>query len=385
MNVYAELFGLKSIINAQGTVTVLGGSLMAPETVAAMRRAAEDWVYLPDLLEAASREVAALLGAPAAAITSGAAAGNTLATAAVLAGGDEKLMEKLPHTEGFPNEVVIQSAHASGWLSTFRAAGARIKIAGQDPALNRNRGEAVEEATPAAVEAAIGKETCALAAILSGGSSSPTALGVSELARIARRHNLPLIVDAAAQIPPVSNVKRLLNEGADLVIVSGGKAIGGPNDTGIVVGRPDLVASCVRQSNPNTISIGRGFKVSKEQIVGLVVALRKYAAEDAEARLAREWARIEAIEAKLTGLPNVRLSRQFPDESGLPVPRLRVGLDERKLGRTASAVAAELRRGDPQIHLRGGYESLGELNVDVQVLREGEAEIVGDRLRAALT
>jgi L-seryl-tRNA(Ser) seleniumtransferase/D-glucosaminate-6-phosphate ammonia-lyase len=380
--IYQRLFGLKRVINASGTMTALGGSLMPPEAVEAMAEAAQDWVELPSLLERAGETIAQIAQVEAACVTSGSAAGMTLAAAACIAGHDRQKIERLPDTEGLPNQNVIQRGQVFSFARCFRSAGARVIEVGGDTVVLSD-GRRVLGVTPAHVEEAINEQTVALAVILSHGCVQDGLLPPAVMGSVAHAHDLPLIVDAASELPPVRHLRELVDLGGDLVIFSGGKAIGGPNDTGFILGRRDLVSSCALQANPH-VHIGRGLKVSKEQIVALVVALQRYASQDFDALLAQEMARAEYVIQKLAPCPFVDAHLVFPGESGLPVPRVRLILDEEALGMKAEDVLQALRAADPAIYLRPGYESVGILTVDVQVLRDGEERIVVERLKEQL-
>jgi L-seryl-tRNA(Ser) seleniumtransferase len=388
MSIYEELFRLRPIINAAGTMTLLGGSLMAPETVAAMDRAAEEWVDMPDLLRLACEGIASSLGLGprlgGVHITSGAAAANLLAAAAVMTGHDRARMDALPGSSGFPNEILMQPTHAGGWARSYAAAGARIAISRVETVFDKASGQRILGVTEQSFESGINEHTCAIGAILSWEVAHAGGLSIPELVTIARRHNLPVIVDAAAQIPPITTIKDLLEMGVDLVAVSGGKAISGPNDTGLLAGNQIYLTAAILQSSPNTRVVGRGLKVSKEQIVGLYVALKAYVESDADARLAQEQRRCDFLMERLGGIEHVRLEKLFPDETDLPVPRVRVHLLE-ALGKTVDEITHTLREETPSIRLRGGYPGADFLNVNVSTLRDGEVEIVADRIAAALS
>ena len=376
------MFGLKRAVNASGTMTALGGSLMAPEVVEAMAEAAQDWVELGCLLERAGEIIAEIAGVEAACVTSGAAAGMTLAAAACIAGDDPEKMKRLPDTEGLANEIVIQRGQVVSFARCFRSAGAKlVEVGGARVTLPDGR--RVLGVTPAQIEEAISERTAAVAVILSHGCVQEGLLPLETMASVAHAHGLPLIVDAASELPPTRHLGEFVALGGDLVIFSGGKAIGGPNDTGFILGRKGLVQACTLQANPH-IGIGRGFKVSKEQIVGLVVALQRYVAQDFEALLGREMARAEYIVQEFEDYPHLKPHLIFPDETGLPVPRVRLVLDEEALGVSAAQVMRALRESDPAIYLRPGYEAAGILTVDVQVLRDGEEHIVVERLKEEL-
>jgi L-seryl-tRNA(Ser) seleniumtransferase/D-glucosaminate-6-phosphate ammonia-lyase len=355
---------------------------MAPDVVEAMVEAAEEWVELEDLLSRAGEAIARIAGVEAACVTSGAAAGITLAAAACLAGDDPRLIERLPDTTGVPNEIVIQTGQDVSFARCFRSAGAKlIEVGGAGVSLPDGR--RVLGVTPAQIEDAIGEDTVALAMILSHGCVQEGLLSLETMSSIAHRHSLPLIVDASSELPPTRHLSQFVALGGDLVIFSGGKAIGGPNDSGFILGREDLIRSCVAQANPN-IQLGRGFKVSKEQVVGLVVALERYVALDFDALLAQEMRRAQIVLDAFEGHPNVQACLVFPDETGLPVPRVRLVLDEAGLGTTAADVVKALETSDPAIYLRSEYAPMGILTVDVQVLRDGEELVVIERLREEL-
>ncbi len=388
MSIYEELFRLRPIINAAGTMTLLGGSLMAPETVVAMDRAAEEWVDMPDLLRLACEGISSALGLGprlgGVHITSGAAAANMIAAAAVMTGHDRTRMDALPDSSGFPNEILMQPTHAGSWARSYAAAGARIAISPVDTVFDGATGRRILGVTEQSFESGINENTCAIGAILSWEGAHAGGLSIPELVTIARRHDLPVIVDAAAQIPPITTIKDILEMGVDLVAVSGGKAVGGPNDTGLLVGNQIYLTAAILQSSPNTGVVGRGLKVSKEQIVGVYVALKAYVESDTDAGLAEDQRRCDFLMEQLGGIEHVRLEKVFPDETDLPVPRVRVHLLE-PLGKSLDEITHTLREETPSIRLRGGYPGADFLNVDVSNLRDGEIEIVADRIAAALS
>lgn len=380
--IYQRLFGLKPVINASGTMTALGGSIMPAEAVEAMADAAQDWVELDRLLERAGETIAQIAGVEAACVTAGSSAGLTLAAAACIAGMDLEIIDRLPDTEGVPSEIVMQKGQVVSFSRCFRSAGATVIEVGGAP-VTLPDGRRVLGVAPSQVEEAINAQTVALAVILSHGCVQDGLLSTESMAAIAHAHGVPLIIDAASELPPTRHLQEFVQLGGDLVIFSGGKAIGGPNDTGFVLGRKDLIQSCALQSNPH-VHIGRGMKVSKEQIVGLVVALQRYVGQDFEVLLAKEMERAEYLIQELSHCPSVEACLVFPGESGLPVPRVGLKLDEQALGRTAADIMRALQEGNPAIYLRPGYASVGILTVDVQVLRDGEERIVADRLKGQL-
>ena len=238
-DIYGKL-GVKRRINAAGTLTRLGGSLMAPEVLDAMRAAAQGSVDIGELQSAASRIIAKATGAEAGLVTSGASAALTLAAAACLAGYDIARMARLPDTRDMPNEIVMIRTHRNAYDHALRAAGAAIVDIGHN---DRGTGAGVRGIEAWEIEAALGPRTAAFAF-----SATPeTKHDLPAVVAVCRKHGVPVIVDAAAQLPPVANLRAFVADGADLVAFSGGKAIGGPQASGILAGRRDLIASALLQ------------------------------------------------------------------------------------------------------------------------------------------
>lgn len=393
MGVYDEL-GLKPVINASGTLTRLGGSRMHPEVLAAMAEAAATFVPIDDLQERAGAEIASICGAEAAYVVVGAAAGLALATAACVAGLDVAAMDRLPDTTGLKNEVVVQRGHRNAYDHAIRSAGVRFVEVGY-------LGYPGAGGTyPWQVEQAITERTAAVACPI---LDTPGTVPLPVVAEIAHAKGVPVIVDAAAELPPRANLRRFIDEGADLVVFSGGKAIGGPQASGILAGRTDLIASVALQHQdmdvrPETWSrrgmlagglrgvphqgFGRSMKVGREEIVGLLVALRRFAAGSDEADLARFHALLDPVEAALAGLPGVRACRRVP--AGKPVPMLRIDLDAAVGGRDAYAVVNALLEGEPAVAVVQSWAEHGRVAVNPQGLTAEEAEVVAARLRAVL-
>jgi D-glucosaminate-6-phosphate ammonia-lyase len=390
------MFDFKRIINASGTMTALGGSLMPPEVVEAMDEASKEWVRLPDLLDAAEKRIADLAGVEACLISSGCAACMTMSTAACLTGKDRVKIARLPNTEGMKNELIWQRGHYPAYADQFTAAGARLVLIGGDSVvldtpdlLSGSRIPALRTLGISAktVEGAVTDNTFAFAYSIGWMLPQHGLLPLDEFCNIAHRHSVPVIVDAASEIPYLTNGKfdlgRFNRMGADIVCFSGGKAMRGPNDTGIAIGRKEIVEAAKMQMNPNS-GIGRGFKVSKEQVVGLLVAIERCFKLDWNQVMKEERKRAEHIVDELRNVPHVKAEIVFPDETGLPVARVWVRLDEKALGITAASLIEKMREGDPSIFLRGGYTSLGIVIVDVQVLRPGEEEVVAQKLKSVL-
>lgn len=366
---------------------------MPPEVIQAMSEAAEDWVKLDELLEKAGQIIADIAGVPACLITSGSAAAITLATAACITGKNREKMIKLPDTDGMKNEIIWQNGHYPAYASQFKAAGGKLVVVGREPILIKVPEVTRLRTLPAfrtlgctreTVETAITERTCALAYTQAHFSVHEGLVSLKEYCEIAHEHELPVIVDAASELPPVSNLGWFYEQGADLTCFSGGKAMYGPNDTGFLLGDKNLIEAATMQANPRS-GIGRGFKVSKEQIVGLVVAVQRYANLDEKARLKEEMDRAEYIVNSFKDYPHVNAQIIYPDNTGLPVPRVWLTLNEKTLEITVDEVSTALREGEPSIYTREHYSRTGMLLIDVQVMRHGEEKIVVEKLKEVLS
>ncbi len=374
MDVYDRL-GVRKAISCCGTYTILGGALMDPRVLEAMRQAARSHVLLDELQEKAGRRVAELIGVEAAFITTGAAGGLLLATAALLAGRDPEKMTRLPDMAGMPNEAVRCRCHRFGYDQCLRAAGARFADAGDERCT-----------TAAQVEAAITERTAFCFWVAEHGTEA--ALPFPEFRRIAAAHGLPVLVDNAAEVPPVSHLRQYSDLGADLVVISGGKGIRGPQSTGLVLGRRDLIAACAAQSSPHD-RIGRALKVGKEEICGLVAALELYITDIAP-RERDIWEEMVAhILSRLEGLPHLSARRHFPYNPSRDVPVAVIELQE-GLGMTVPQVLEKLKEKDPPIYAPApaggfGYPPGRGFIINPHTMAEGEEVIVGQRLREVLS
>jgi uncharacterized pyridoxal phosphate-dependent enzyme len=366
MDVYTRL-GVQPIINARGMNTMASGSLMPKPVLDAMVDAAGAFVDMAELNERAGAHIARLIGVEAAHVTSGSAGGLLLAAAACMAGEDPARVQQLPDTTGMRNEIVIQRCDRIHYDQALRTAGATLVEVGD-----------ADGCTAEALEAAIGPRTAALIYIVSP-NLAERGVGPGPMAEIAHRHGLPLIVDAASTLPPTAHLTRWTALGADLVILSGGKGIRGPQNTGLLVGRADLVRAAAANGAPNS-AIGRPCKVSKEAIVGLVAALELFLQEDHDAEWARHQDEARRIRASVAGLPGVSV-RVEEDRSVWTAPTLLVAIDREATGLTPEAVMDALRRGAPPIMVR---VHRGELLVDPHCLRGDEATVVARRLREEL-
>jgi L-seryl-tRNA(Ser) seleniumtransferase len=398
MSIYAR-WGLEPILNASGSVTRLGGAPMPDAVLEAFCAAARDSVSLDELQAAASRAIAAATGAEAGLVTCGAAAALTLGTAALLTGHDLARMERLPDCAGFPHELVVAREQRNGYDHAVRAAGARLVEVGFHEV---GAGAGVRRAEAWEFEAAFGPASAGAFYVYDPQARPPLA----EVVARAHARGLPVLVDAAGELPPRSNLRAILATGADLVAFSGGKALRGPQATGILCGRRDLISAAAVQMldmddhyelwgpPPDLIDrqrlggiprhgIGRGLKVSKEQIVALLVALELFAGGAYDAELPAQRRLLEGLAAGLDGLP-ARCRLHAPAD-GQSSPLLEVALDEAALGRSALEVCRRLRRGRPPVHVGHGRLHEGKLIINPLHLTDAQAPLLLRRLREELT
>ncbi len=398
-DVYAWL-GVKKRVNAAGLVTRLGGSLMSDDVFAAMREAGSHYVDISELQTSASTIIAKHTGAEAGIVTSGAAAALTMATAACITGHDVAKMERLPDTAGMPNEVIMYRAHRNAYDHAVRAAGAKIVEVGLN---DRGAGAGVRELEPWEIEAAITPNTVAIVYTVTPTGQPP----LKDVTDVARKNNIPVIVDAAAQLPPKENLKAFIAAGASLVAFSGGKAIHGPQGTGILCGRKDLISAALIQQldmdaspqtwdpAPGVLSsellkryphhgIGRGFKVDKESIVGLLVALERFATSDMDRELKEKSEFLKFISDRMGAAKHVRTALAQAKGKG-SYPALELIFDEAALKATAYQISKRLHQGTPPIHLSERRAHEGVLVVDSSGLRAGDEKLIADALAAILT
>ena len=365
-----ERFGVRSIINGNGTQTILGGSIMEPEVAEAMAEASRTMVVLEELNEAAGQLIAEHTGAEAGLVTSGAAAGLTLQAAAVIAGGDPERIALLPDVAHDRNQIVIKKSHDSEFTQAWRQGGARLVWVGNE-----------ETCHDWEVESAISGETVALGFIASRWHPDSFE-GLAKFAEIAHGHGLPLLVDAAAMLPPAENLRRFIEYGADLVSYSGGKAIKAPQSTGILCGRANLVDAAKVNASPH-YSIGRPMKVAREEIVGLMAALELYVQRDHEADMRRWFSEGRPIVDAVIEIPGVTATIE-QDDWLRPVPEVSIAFTSEWRGRSAEEIVNALAEDDPPIIIEASRRDDEDIFVNPHGLMLGEAELIAERLRAEL-
>jgi L-seryl-tRNA(Ser) seleniumtransferase len=359
--IYAKV-GVRPVINGVGTVTVLGGSIMPPEVVAAMEEASRHFVRLPELQEKAGAYIANLLGVPAAMITAGAASAITVATAACVAGGDVKNLARLPDTAGLKNEIVQQKSHRSGYEAQMLLVGTRI----------------VWVETREELDRAINERTAMM--FFLNKNEPDGRIKRDEWIRVGKERGVPTFNDAAADVPPPSRLSEYVRQGFDLVAFSGGKGLLGPQCSGLLVGRKDLIDLGRHAISPHG-GIGRGMKVGKEEIMGLVAAVERYLKVDhaAERRLLDQ--RADDVVKALEGLHGVECQIDVPEIAN-HVPHVVVRWDEAARNLTAQQVVDRLMEGDPPIAV--SHAGPGALRISMWMLRGAEHRMVARRLREVL-
>lgn len=361
--------GVKPVINGYSWVSFMGGSIMAPEVIEAMSAASNCYLNVHELNLAAGKEVARHTGAEAGLVVASACAGMQLQAAACMTGTDPARVARLPDASAMKNEILLPRTHHMEYDRSYRSAGARLVEWGSP-----------RECKTWELEDAITDRTAAAAYIMRNWRHGD--LPLTELVAVAHRSNVPVIVDGSGMIPPPENLTRFIEEGADLVTYSGGKGLEGPQSTGLLCGRADLIEAARLNMSPMP-GVGRPAKVGKEEIIGVLAALERFAGLDHQARWGRWRGMAQTIAAALGEIDGlaVRVEEENPPRQG---PQPVVYFDSDWQGPTALQVREALIAGDPPIYIgSGGYRD--ELYVAMVTLQEGEEEIVARRLHEALT
>lgn len=350
-----ESLGVRPLINCKGTYTIISGSLMLPEVREAMMLAATRYVDLDELMEAVGKRLGELMGAEWGLVTCGCAAALCQVTAACVAGDDPEKMARLPDTTGMKNEVIVQRSHRHVYDHAIRMVGVRLIEV-----------ETMEELTKAL------SERTAMFAFF-GDAADRGRISLAEMVEVGRKHGIPTFVDAAAERPDVPN--RYLVEGADAVAYSGGKCLRGPQSSGLVLGRKDLLKTAFLNGAPHH-SLGRPMKVGKEEIMGLLTAVEMWVRRDHQAEW-REWERrLDFIAQRLRSIPSLRTSIRLPGRSNV-APVLEVVWDVRVLEIRGERVQRLLSEGEPRIELFGNESGV---SIMPYMMEPGEEIVVAERL-----
>jgi D-glucosaminate-6-phosphate ammonia-lyase len=356
-DVYTRL-GVRPLINGVGTVTVLGGSLMPPEVLQAMNEAAQHFVNIPELQKKAGARIAELIGVPAAMVTAGAASGITVGTAACVTLGDSQKIQRLPDTAGMKNEVIVQKSHHSGYEAQILVVGAKL----------------VWVETREELDRAINERTAML--FFLNKYKSLGQINRDDWIRVGKARGVPTFNDAAADVPPALHLKKYVNEGFDLVTFSGGKGMQGPQAAGLLLGRKDLIEAGQQCISPNG-GVGRGMKVGKEEIAGMVAAVERYLKLDLDAEYKAIERRADEVIQALAGIRGIRATKNVPEIAN-HVPHVLVEWTAKDRKPSLDDVVRELREGEPPIAI-GALD--GNLLLSVWMMRESEHRIVVKRLK----
>jgi L-seryl-tRNA(Ser) seleniumtransferase len=365
-DIFKEL-GIRTFINAAGTYTMMTGSLMHDYVVETIQAASKEFCMLDEVQDKVGEKIAALVHAEAAVVTSGAFSAITLGLAGVLTGMDQKKVEQLPHLEGtgMRSEVIIQKAHEIGYNHALMNTGCKLIYV-----------ETREEA-----EAAISDKTALLHFL--NIQADKGKINHEEWLALGRKHGIPTSIDIAADVPPVSNLWKFNDMGFSFVVLSGGKAMRGPQSAGLLMGKKEIIAAARLSMPPRGSTIGRGFKVNKEEILGLYVALDNFVSRDHDKEW-KEWeAAVSVIQQAVKPVKGVTTTIKVPT-LGNVTPTLHIDWDPQQLKLTGKALQEKLRNGNPSIEVAPDVQD-GHISITVWMLKPGEEKIVAARLREEMS
>jgi L-seryl-tRNA(Ser) seleniumtransferase len=360
-NILKEL-GIRTFINAAGTYTAMTASLMHDEVVETIKQSAKQFAMLDEVQDKVGEKIAELCHAEAATVTAGCWSALVLGTAGVLTGMDMKKVAQLPNVTGMKAEVIVQKGHNIGYVHALTNTGAKI----------------IEIETVQELEKAINEKTAMMWFL---NSNAPMGkIQHEEWVAIAKKYKIPTMIDMAADVPPVSNLWKYNELGFDLVCISGGKAMCGPQSAGILMGRKDLIAAARLSAPPRGGNIGRGMKVNKEEIVGMYVALEKYINQDHDAEWKMWESKIDSIKTAVNSVEGVTTEISVPPIAN-HTPLLFIKWDESKVKTSNKDLMLKLRNGSPSIEVMANGTGI---NITVFMLQEGEEKIVAKRVREEL-
>ena len=354
--------GIRTFVNAAGTYTAMTASLMHDEVVETIKQGAKKFAMLDEVQDKVGEKIAELCHAEAATVTAGCWSALVLGTAGVLTGMDMKKVAQLPNVTGMKSEVIVQKGHNIGYVHALTNTGAII----------------VEIETVQELEKAINEKTAMMWFL---NTYAPMGkIQHEEWVAIAKKHKIPTMIDMAADVPPVSNLWKYNDLGFDLVCVSGGKAMCGPQSAGILMGRKDLIAAARLSAPPRGGNIGRGMKVNKEEILGMYVALEKYINQDHDAEWKMWESKIDTIVTSVNSIEGVTTEVSVPPIAN-HTPLLFIKWDESKVKTSNKDLMLKLRNGSPSIEVMANGTGI---NITVFMLQEGEEKIVAKRVREEL-
>ena len=366
-NVYKEL-GIKPVINARSWVTIYGGSIMKPEVINSIQEASSVFVDLEELHEVAGEFVSKVCGSEMSIVTSGCAASIVLMAAACITGKDKDKIAKLPNTEGMKNEILIHKGQRNIYDKAFEISGGKLI-----------------EYDNESLEKKINKKTCAIAYIIA--PFFDEGIGLQQTIEIAHKNNLPVILDAAAELPPRENLTKFISMGVDAVGFSGGKGIGGPQSTGILAGKRELLEAAQLHSFQNLNStkpaIGRPMKVTKENIIGFITALKLFMEDDEILENNLWYKKAQLIKDKIKPKDGLKIyiDDKYPNRQG---PTVVLSFESNYEGPKSNKIMEELSKNDPKIYVGGGLNDghayMDEVYIVVHSLEEVDINIVTNKL-----
>lgn len=360
---YFKELGVRTFINAAGTYTFMTGCLMRPEVIDAYNYATNEYVLLDDLQDKVGARIAELLHCEAATVTAGAASAITLGTAGVLSGMDPEKVIQIPDLTGMKSEVILQKSHVIGYAHAMRNCGVKM----------------VEVETRRELEKAINEKTAMM--WFFNGNNFVGEVQDREFVEIAQKHGIPTFNDCAADVPPVENLWKYNEMGFDMVAFSGGKGLRGPQSAGLLMGKKKYIDAARLSAPPRGNTVGRGMKVNKEEVLGMLVTIESYLARDHEADWTLWEKQVQHIHDAVAGIKGVEPDIHVPEVAN-HVPSLRIAVNEDECGWTSDKVREKLREGHPSIETVGGRESIG---ITTWMMQPGQERIVASRLREILT
>lgn len=359
---YFSELGLRTFINAHGTITALSGSRMPPEVREAWDYATRHYVDLDAIQDKAGERIAEMIGCEYATVTAGAFSAMTLGLAGVMSGMDEEKVSQLPDTSGLKDEVIVlKPPHPVGYVHALKNTGATL----------------VEVETRQELEKAINEKT-AMLFVLNAYNGTP--IEKEELVALGKKHEIPTFNDCAADVPPVDHLWKYTDMGFDLVAFSGGKGLRGPQSAGLLLGREDLIRAARLHAPPRGNTIGRGMKVNKEEVLAMMVAVERYLELDHEKQWGRWESQIQFIKEVVQSVSGVETEHYVPEIAN-HVPSLRITWDQEQVNITPAEADHRLRSGHPSIETGGGSDGL---NVATWMMRPEEVRIVAHRIRDVL-
>ncbi|MBU2702738.1 L-seryl-tRNA(Ser) seleniumtransferase/D-glucosaminate-6-phosphate ammonia-lyase [Sporomusaceae bacterium BoRhaA] len=362
MNIY-ESVGLRKVINASGKMTILGVSTLADEVSTAIYQASKNYVVMEELMVRAGELISKYTGAEGSCVTLGAASAIAIATAATITKGKLTLVEKMPHSQGLKNEIILQKGHAVNFgasvIQMIQLGGGQVVEVGQANQVSVDH-----------IKENINENTAALLYVKSHHAIQKGMVSLGNMIRIAQENNLPIIVDAAAE----EDLRKYVAMGADMVIYSGAKSIEGPT-SGFITGKERWICACSQQYK----GIARAMKVGKESMIGLLKALELYEKKDVKVLAEKQKQIVNYLQAEMNKLNGLSAVVE-QDEAGREIYRLKVKVDEKVLGINALEFIHALESGNPAVYTRNYYANLGYIHFDPRPLQTGEEKIILDRV-----